>query len=241
MTLTRPVPASEWEERAAPARDRVFRIVDAYDEPFTDAAPVRALLFPTSYQLEPAQLAVLKRAAQSVGDDSVFLESLEAITPDEPYWEFPVVGDGPYDVIEFVLVNAIFSPSGQWGLVISEEDHAVIGGVPEFMRTIADDFPPTASPTQHFWGPAYDPLDDLPDDAPIDDKVSRLISASQSIPVASGGAFGDAFGDTQALAFINYWKNFRDPARGIADWLPALFVHIYGKARARHLLKTGGW
>jgi hypothetical protein len=237
VTSTRHVPEAEWELRAAPARDRVFRVVDAYEEPFTDAAPVRALLFPQSYQLEPPQLAVLKRAAKSVGDDSILLESMEAATPDEPRWEFSVEGDGPYDVIEFILVNAMFSPSGQWGLVISEEDHAVIGGVGDFMRIIADEFPATAEPTQHFWGPSSSPLNDVPDDTPVEDKVSRLISASQPIPVAAGGAFGDE----QAPAFIDYWKNFRDPTRGIGDWLPGLFVHIYGQERARRLLETGGW
>jgi hypothetical protein len=233
----RQVPADEWNERAVPARERVFHRLDAYDEPFTDSAPVRALLFPISYQLEPPQMSVLKDAAKSVGDASIFLESLEATTPDHATWEFSVEGEGPYDAIEFVLVNATFSPSGRWGLIISEEDHAVIGGVPEFMGRIANKFPATAEPTRHFFASPESPLDNAPPDASIEEMVALLASAGEQIPVRSGAAFGDE----QGLAFTDYWKNFRDPERGIGDWVEGLFVHIYGEQHAHRLLEVGGW
>lgn len=227
---------SEWERRAAPARDRIFASLDPYGEPFTAAAKERAVLFPISYELEAHQLAVLRRAARSVGDETFFVESL--VAGDEgAHWEVPVRDKRPYKRMDVVAETAIFSPSGRWGLLISDEDHAVIGGSHEFMAVVAARLRPTKEPTQHYWAPAHDPLAEAPADASFDELFSRLTSASTPIPMRSG----EPFGDGQALAFVEFWRIHRERLPAVGDWLPSLFVHIYGEEHARRLLQAGGW
>lgn len=232
--MTRTLTVSEWNERAVPARDRVFAMLDPFDAPFSNDVTERGLLFPVSYDLEPAQIAVVRAAAKGVGDESIFLESLVASTPDASYWEFSVDGEGPYDVIEFVLENVIFSSTGKWGMTISEEDHAVIGGVPGFMRTIAQNFPATASPTQHM---VRHPTElEVRADASFDEIWEEIVAQSDVIPMATDQPFGDG----QALAFISFWKAQSSDSL-TQPWLPGLLRHIFGAEHADRLLRMSDW
>jgi hypothetical protein len=232
---TRPLSTREWDSRAAGAARRIFASLDPFGQPFTPAAAERALLFPISYELEPGQLAALGRAAGSVGEETFFLESLVA-DEDERYWEIPLRDKKPYKRIGDLFQSAIFSSDGRWGMLISDEDHAVIGGPPEFMAVVAAEFPPTEEPAQHFWGPSHDPFEDAPKEASFEDLYERLVSTSSPIPMRSGEPFGDA----QALAFIEFWKVQRD-ASPVGEWLPDLLSHVYGQDRAQSLLRAGGW
>ncbi|HEY8644680.1 MAG TPA: hypothetical protein VIL77_02240 [Gaiellaceae bacterium] len=38
--------------------------------------------------------------------------------------------------------TAFISPSAQWGILVSHEDHAVVGGPAAFVETLAERFPP---------------------------------------------------------------------------------------------------
>jgi hypothetical protein len=40
-----------------------------------------------------------------------------------------------------VLENALYSTSGQWGVILSAEDHAVVGGSKEFMTAFKNSYP----------------------------------------------------------------------------------------------------
>ena len=214
--------------------DRVFTTLDPFDAPFSEDVVERGLLFPVSYQLEPAQIAIVRAAAKGVGDESIFLESRVDSTPDAFYWEFSADGEGPYDVIESVLENAIFSSSGKWGMTISEEDHAVIGGVPEFMQMIAESFPATKSPSRHMF---RHPTELEPAaDASLDEILEEFVAKSDAIPMATDQPFGDG----QALAFISFWKALS--SGGLTQpWLPTLLRHIYGAEHAEHLLQVSDW
>jgi len=235
MRRARPLSAEEWERRARPVRDELFVSLDAFEEPFATTVSQRALLFPISRELEKCQFAALQRAARAVGDDTLFLELLAYAEQDGRYWEIPVGDEDPYAGIEYLQENVIFSSSGQWGFLISNEDHAVGGGRPDFMKVVADEFPPTEEPTQHVFAPATNPLEDLSKEASFEDKLERIVAESVPIEVRSGAAFGDE----QALAFIEFWKMFRKAAE--VEWLPGLLTHIYGEQRAEQILRRGRW
>ena len=203
---------SEWIERAVPARDRVFTTLDPFDAPFSEDVVERRLLFPVSYQLEPAQIAIVRAAAKGVGDESIFLESRVDSTPDAFYWEFSADGEGPYDVIESVLENAILSSSGKWGMTISEEDHAVIGGVPEFMQMIAESFPATKSPSRHMF---RHPTELEPAaDASLDEILEEFVARSDAIPMATDQPFGD--GRSARVHFVLESSEQRRPDAAVA-------------------------
>jgi len=132
--------------------------------------------------------------------------------------------------------TAMFSPSGTWGMIISPEDHAVLGGPPEFVRTIAARFPPTELPTQNFLMGSREP--EWPEEgSPLGDVVDALTEAGTALPLSSGHAFGDG----QVLAFLEFWKSMRDWSGTSNDWLAPHLHHLFGEREAERLLAEGGW
>ena len=41
-----------------------------------------------------------------------------------------------------MLENVLYSPSGQWGIMLSHEEHALLGGSTQFMSRLHDKLPP---------------------------------------------------------------------------------------------------
>jgi hypothetical protein len=235
---TRALRRQGWSRRGIPARDRVFAEVDPFGAPFTDGIVARALLFPISYELEHGQIAALADAAQALGDETIFLEVVE-LAEEEPgrYWESSTDGRGPYDVVENPgLETALFSPAGTWGMLISHEDHAVVGGPAGFVQMLAEHFPATELPTQNFFMGAREP--EWPEEgAPVGDVVDALTAAGTPFPLSSGQAFGDG----QVLAFLDFWKGMRDWSGRFNDWLAPHLHHLFGEREAERLLAEGGW
>jgi len=230
----RPLTETEVERRVRPARDRVFANLDPFGQPFTARLSDRDLLFPVSFELEAGQLAALRGAAATVGDDSAFLLLL-AGTPDEPhYWELPSADASPYEPFDFLLENALLSPSGQWGMLISSEDHAVIAGAPVFMQVIRERFPQSDHPTEMSL-------------APPPDRVIEIISEYDSSPemferiVREGTPVPTSDGDTDARRFVRYWRTLLGRERHEADWVERLLAHVYGVDQAQGLLTECGW
>jgi len=230
---TRALTPEECERRVVPARKRIFAELDPFGAPFTDGIRERALLFPVSLELEPGQVGALGEAAHAVGDETIFLEVLYS---DSEFWEFSVDVEGLYDVVDVFVETAMFSPSGTWGMIISPEDHAVLGGPPEFVRTIAARFPPTELPTQNFLMGSREP--EWPEEgSPLGDVVDALTEAGTALPLASGHAFGDG----QVTAFLEFWKSMRDWSGTSNDWLAPHLHHLFGEREAERLLAEGGW
>ena len=230
---TRPLTPEEWERRAVPARERVFAELDPFGARFTDDVRERALLFPVSYELEPGQMDAVRDAARAVGDETIFLEVL--VLEGSRYWEFSVRGDGPYDVVDVYLETALFSPAGTWGMIISPDDHAVMGGPPGFVGMLAASFPPTRLPAQNFLMGAREP--EWPEGGSVDEVVDALTGVGTPLPLSSGHAFGDG----QVLAFLDFWKHMRDWSGRPNDWLVPLLHHLFGERDAERLLDEGGW
>lgn len=177
-------------------------------------------------------MGALGEAAHAVGDEAILLEVLYE---DSEFWEFSVDGEGLYDVVDVFVETALFSPAGTWGMIISPEDHAVLGGPPELVRTIAARFPPTELPTQNFLMGAREP--EWPDEAPLGDVVDALTEAGAAQPLSSGHAFGDG----QVLAFLEFWKGMRDWSGSPNARLAPHLHHLFGDREAEQLLAEGGW
>lgn len=137
----------EWSLEMEPAFRRVFAATDPFGQPFETAVQSRALVYPVSYLLDATEFEALIDAARFVGDDMLGVSITETNEPlDAPtarhwvlkYWEgseYRHLGDVG------VLQNAIYSPTGQWGMLLSHEQHGVIGGSRDFMRRFAARFP----------------------------------------------------------------------------------------------------
>ena len=145
-----------WERTYGAAFRAVFQSTNPFDTPLTERMTSRGLLFPVPYLLEPEQFAAVVRAAQAVGDDRLCISVTEefdglAGTRAEhylaSYWEAAEYQElGEVGVLE----NAIYSPSGQWGLIVSHEQHAVAGGSRLFLDALASHFPDFDSSLEQF-------------------------------------------------------------------------------------------
>lgn len=225
----------EWERRAVPGRDQVFAELDAFGAPFADAVAERALLFPVPIELEPGQIAALRAAARALGEETIFMEVLRISPQEERFWELSTDDGAPYDVDNPFIDTALFSSAGTWGMIVSHEDHAVLGGPPELMRILAAGFPATELPPQNFFMGGGEP--ELPDDGSIDEVAHAMAAAGTPLPLA----YGQAFGDGQALAFVEFFRTLRAADRHPRPWLAPLLRHLFGSERAERLLREGRW
>jgi hypothetical protein len=143
----RTLAVSEWKREYASAYSRVFLHSDPFDAPFTEAMESRALLYPVAYTLERDEYEVVAQAAHVVGDSAMVL-SIPKNGDDIDPLEYPVHWLLEFeDFTEYELTrasiheNALYSPAGKWGLLVSHEQHMVVGGSVEFVETMVRGFP----------------------------------------------------------------------------------------------------
>jgi hypothetical protein len=138
----------EYLIEAAPFLRQIFGDDDPFGQPFTDAIEVRRILYAITYRLPLPLLKVLANAASEVGDEGFYFSVLERPAMDQqdrPYhWYIPFAELEQYYSLDypFVLENVLYSPSGQWGIMVSHEEHALLGGSTQFMSRLQDKLPP---------------------------------------------------------------------------------------------------
>jgi hypothetical protein len=146
MRKIKPLSEQEFRKEAQKAFHSVFKSDDPYDEPFIPSVSRRAILYPIGYLLEPIEMEAVVKAARAVGDNafyfSVFVKNPEA----EKDWQYqpfhffiPMEDLDAYYSLGFpyeALENVIYSPNGLWGMTLSDEQHAVVGGPELFMETL---------------------------------------------------------------------------------------------------------
>jgi hypothetical protein len=139
--------ASTWLREIAPTFRKLFRTTDPFDEPLAPEVEARALLFPVGYLLDREQLAAVLAAARSVGDDTFCVSVTEHTREDgnanNGHWKLAY-----WEVEEYlalskvgVLENAVYSPQGTWGILLSQEQHGVVGGTEVFVGQLRATFP----------------------------------------------------------------------------------------------------
>lgn len=146
----------EWLRDYAAAFHSVFQGVDSFDEPLASEVKNRELWAPVYYTLSVEQFGAVCAVAAAVGDVQICVsvteefESGSGLTATHwifESWEYAEYEDEP----SFrVLENAVYSPSGKWGILFSHEQHAIVGGSPEFMSTLTREYPDLTQSTVEF-------------------------------------------------------------------------------------------
>jgi hypothetical protein len=119
---------------------------DPFTEVFTNKLPCRIILCPTEgYFLTEAQYLALIRTMNALGESSFFVSEVEG-EPDffngPGHWQFKAeISYSEYRQLPVYLENAIYSESGNWGLIISHEEHALFGGSENVTRLFKDNLP----------------------------------------------------------------------------------------------------
>ena len=146
-SIHRPVDA----DAVVQAWSSVFTSTDAFAWPFRPGYLGRIFFRTYGYHLTAEQYAALCAAIRATGEDGFFMSIVEVasmrdrLDPSEHWWcELPDYR--AYSAVGLVLENALYSPKGTWGLVVSHELHALVGATPEFVQlldrsygTFADD------------------------------------------------------------------------------------------------------
>lgn len=145
---------------AKAAFQSVFRCPDPFNEPFQPRLTERLILYPISYEFEEHEYAAVAAAAGSLGESTAFItlteisEGQEVLFEDLEHWQIDL-GYYPYEALlkqewSPIMENAIYSTQGSWGLVISHEQHAVVGGPPRFIEALKANLPGGESQVHEF-------------------------------------------------------------------------------------------
>lgn len=135
----RPSPL-EIQTELKPAFDKVFVSADPWRPPFTAHASDRLLIWPIGhYMLNKDQFAAVCAAALAVGEHTAWLSVIEGSHGDDfgerKHAEVSLEDYDQYGVLtwEFpfgMMGNALYSPHGHWGVLISIDAFALFGGIP---------------------------------------------------------------------------------------------------------------
>lgn len=137
---------------ARAALEDIFETLDPFDEPFKATVAERLILYPAQgYELRDSAWSALAAAALAVGETSAYYATVEgqAAREVEPVWEVALdenaqawfessASDGSRNPI---AESALWSGRGTWGLLVSHEQHVVIGGSSEFVNQLLTQVP----------------------------------------------------------------------------------------------------
>ncbi len=125
---------------------RVFSTNDAFAWPFRGAFEVGRVFYPTDgCHLSTEQYSALVGAIEKVGETAFFLsvvesEKLTFLDRNWGHWSCDLPSYEEYCELDLTLENALYSKDGRWGVLISHEMHALIGGTEVFMTALGDHY-----------------------------------------------------------------------------------------------------
>ncbi len=117
--------------------NKIFKNKDPFDDCFRDEIDSKILLFPTDgYILRRRQFESLIKTMNILGEKDMYISQTEWMIFEnaEHYLTNVNVSYMDYKKMPIFLENAIYSKEGKWGIIISHEDHALLGGSKEFIN-----------------------------------------------------------------------------------------------------------
>ncbi len=131
---------------------KVFKNTDPFGRMFNDIIKQRIILCPTDgYYLNKEQFNALMGASKALGEESCYLSETEGgfldNSVEKDIYSFGCgeisnkISYEEYKKIKIVVESAIYSTKAYWGIIISHEDFAVVGGVDSFMESFKKLYP----------------------------------------------------------------------------------------------------
>ncbi len=136
----------EFKTRAEKAFLKVFAGTNPYEQPFQLIIKHRLLLYPFRWYLSDPWLTPLVKTMKVLGEEGFFVSALSRSLDEENsqsyHWYIPLSEVDEYGSVVYSQENAIYSPNGTWGIICSDEDHAIIGGpeilIANIQQTVTD-------------------------------------------------------------------------------------------------------
>lgn len=131
---------------------KIFSNNDPFGKMFVPSILHKIILYPTNgYYLSKKQFLALTYAVQISGETSYYLSEIEgqafikndthSIHPSEHLQLSISCSYDEYEKKTIIFENAFYSSSGNWGVIISHEGHAVLGGCEKFITTFKKLYP----------------------------------------------------------------------------------------------------
>lgn len=133
------------------AWEQVFQSNDPFTWPFQPQFATGRIFFPTDgYHLTKQQFLAVGAALEQTGETGYFLsvvesEGLSFLDRSWGHWVCESLTYEDYCQLPLTLENALYSREGHWGVLISHEMHAVIGGSTEFTAALSGQYREWAS------------------------------------------------------------------------------------------------
>lgn len=122
----------------------VFRSNDPFSWPFRSKVASGLIFYPTSgYHLTDQQFRAVLFALKQTGEDGFFISTVESeglsfLDREWGHWACDNPSYEDYLKLPLTLENAIYSKNGRWGVLISHEMHALVGGSSDFISALSD-------------------------------------------------------------------------------------------------------
>ncbi len=123
----------------------VYLARDPFSWPYREGL-VGCLCYPTyGYHLTELQYQALLNAIKRIDEDGFFISIVESREPeslaeDSNHWSCELPPYADYADLPIVLENAIYSKLGTWGVIISHELHALVGGSEVFVDALRESY-----------------------------------------------------------------------------------------------------
>ncbi len=137
-----PISEQVFENRVKPVFDLVFANEDPYDTPFQRRIQSRLLLYWFGHSLDEKQpwFRSLIEGVRELGEDGFYFSYLGRPSTPSRHSYIPLVEAASYGDEIYPLENAIYSARGVWGIICSDEDHAILGGPEHLVSKIHASF-----------------------------------------------------------------------------------------------------
>lgn len=134
----------EYSEKIDKKWRQVFIGNDPFKDPFSKSVTSRIIFYPTyGYHLTEAQYRAFSAALRRMGISEFYLSIIEfsgAFLEKGRHWFCELPSYKQYLQLPLTLENCIYSKEGIFGIMISHEDHAWIGGKGEFVNTVKAEY-----------------------------------------------------------------------------------------------------
>ncbi len=152
--MIEPLSETEYQYRAEPVFNSVFAEANPFGEPFRPSIQPRLLLYSIQWHLHEPWLEPVTRAIQAFGEKGFYVTALSRPVQEKPgevyHWYVPLDQANQYGSRVFSQENAIYSVLGRWGMIFSDEDHALVGGPRLLISSIQNAVPDVERRVQQF-------------------------------------------------------------------------------------------
>lgn len=123
------------------AWNKIFVSKDPFSLPFQSSITNNLMLYPTfGYHLSEKQFYAIRAACNAIGEIGFYMSWIEwtgDMFNEKEHWscdDFPSHED--YLEVPLIVENAVYSKNGKWGILISHENHAIVGGCESFINSL---------------------------------------------------------------------------------------------------------